>query len=71
MQIGLRFFAGDPAGFGDIVARIGGIVVGYPIGCTLGVWLTGRWIGWRGAFWASLLGAIAGGCVGVLGVRLR
>ncbi|MFV9507655.1 MAG: hypothetical protein AB4911_24145 [Oscillochloridaceae bacterium umkhey_bin13] len=60
MEIGFRFFAGDPAGFGDIVARLGGILLGYPIGCGLGSWLVGRWRGLGSPFWASLVGAIAG-----------
>lgn len=58
--IGWRLFAGDPAGFGDIVARIGGIVLGYPIGVAGGVWLVGRLLGRRAPLWAAGLGAAAG-----------
>ncbi|WP_129677597.1 hypothetical protein [Candidatus Chloroploca sp. Khr17] len=70
MLVGLRFFAGDPSGFGDIVARLGGILVGYPLGCALGAWLVGLWLGRRGPFWASLFGAYIGVGLVLLSFRL-
>lgn len=70
MLIGLRFFAGDPSGFGDIVARLGGILVGYPLGCALGAWLVGRWLGGHGLFWAGLFGAYSGVGLVLLSFRL-
>lgn len=58
--IGWRYFAGDPAGFGDIVARIAGIILGYPIGVAAGIWLVGRLMGRPAPLWAAGLGAAAG-----------
>lgn len=70
MQIGLRFFAGDPSGFGDMVARLGGILVGYLIGCALGAWVIGRWLDCSGPFWAGLLGTVAAISLALPGLRL-
>jgi hypothetical protein len=60
MLIGRTFFAGDPAGFGDIVASLGGIILGAPLGAALGVSLAGRLIRGRQALWATLIGAYLG-----------
>lgn len=61
-MIGLRFFAGDPQGFGDIVAQITGMLLGYPPGVALGVWLVGRAFhrdgSWVGAISGSVIGAL-------------
>lgn len=60
MLIGRTFFAGDPAGFGDIVASLGGIVLGFPLGAALGVSLVGWLIRRRQAIWATLIGSFLG-----------
>jgi hypothetical protein len=60
MVVGRTFFAGDPAGFGDIVASLGGIILGAPLGAALGVSLAGRLIRGRMALWAALIGAYLG-----------
>jgi CubicO group peptidase (beta-lactamase class C family) len=52
--------AADPAGFRDIVAMIGGVLIGYPLGVAGGTWLVGRLFGARGRLWATLLGAYLG-----------
>jgi hypothetical protein len=70
MLLGRRFFAGDPAGFGDIVASLGGIVVGYTLGSALGCWLVERLLGGRGALWAALIGSVAGVGLTLAGFRL-
>jgi hypothetical protein len=62
--------AADPAGFRDIVAMIGGVLIGYPLGVAGGVWLAGRLLGARGRVWATLLGAYGGVAVVLLAARL-
>lgn len=52
--------ATDPSGFRDIVAMIGGVLIGYPLGVAGGVWLVGRLLGARGRLWAAMLGAYLG-----------
>lgn len=61
MQIGRTFFAGDPAGFGDIVASIAGIALGHPLGVTIGVSLAGWMLRRTQAWWAALLGSFGAG----------
>jgi hypothetical protein len=68
--VGGRFFAGDPSGFGDIVAQIGGLLLGYPFGASAGVWLGGRLFNGHGAFWATLLGSSLGIGILLLSARL-
>lgn len=60
MVIGRTLFAGDPAGFGDIVASIGGIMLGFPLGAALGVTLLSRVMQRRTAFWATVIGGFSG-----------
>lgn len=62
--IGGRFFAGDGQGFRDIVAMLGGILLGYPLGAAGGVWLAGRLLGRPAPLWAPAAGAALG--VGLL-----
>jgi len=57
---GLLVEADPSGGFRDIVAMIGGVLVGYPIGAAGGVWLTGRLFGSHGRLWATVLGALLG-----------
>jgi hypothetical protein len=47
-------------GFRDVVAQLVGLVVGYPLGLSAGVWLAGRLLGRAGSPWATLLGAALG-----------
>jgi len=68
--IGGRFFAGDSSGFRDVVAQIGGLLIGYPLGASAGAWLGGRLFGGHGAFWATLLGSSLGVGMMLLSVRL-
>jgi hypothetical protein len=62
--------AADPAGFRDVVAMIGGVLLGYPLGVGLGVWLVGRLLGARGRLWATMLGAYLGVGAVLLAARL-
>jgi hypothetical protein len=48
-------------GFRDVVAQLGGLIAGYPIGVTAGVLLAGLLLGRAGSGWAALAGA----CLGV------
>lgn len=68
--LGGRFGVADPAGFGDIVAMLAGLLLGFPLGASGGVWLSGRLLGGSGALWATLLGAYLGVGIGLIGVRL-
>lgn len=47
-------------GFRDVVAQLVGLVVGYPLGVTAGVWAAGRLLGRAGSPWTTLLGAAIG-----------
>ena len=49
-----------------VVAQLVGLVVGYPIGATAGVWLAGRLLGRSGSAWATLLGAGLGVALALL-----
>lgn len=60
LNIGGRFFAGDPSGLGDIVARVAGAMLSYPLGVALGVSLIGRLLRQPGAVWAAILGGYGG-----------
>jgi hypothetical protein len=60
----------DPAGFRDIVAMIGGVLIGYPLGVAGGAWLVGRLFGAHGRLWATLLGAYLGVGAMLLAARL-
>jgi hypothetical protein len=69
-SLGGRLVVADPAGFGDIVAMLGGLLLGFPLGVSGGVWASGRLLGGQGAVWATLLGAYLGVGIGIVGVRL-
>ncbi|NJN19305.1 MAG: hypothetical protein HC822_25175 [Oscillochloris sp.] len=56
LLIGRTYFAGDPSGFGDIVASLTGLIVGYPLGTAVGTWLAGRLLGRRGSLALALVG---------------
>lgn len=58
--LGGRFFAGDGQGFRDIIAMLGGLLLGYPLGATGGVWLAGRLLGRPAPLWAPAAGAALG-----------
>jgi hypothetical protein len=53
-------------GFRDVVAQLVGLVVGYPLGATGGVWLGGRLLGRPGSALAAALGAALGVAVALL-----
>jgi hypothetical protein len=58
--IGARLFAGASSGWGDLIAAIVGAMIGYTIGVSLGVYVIGRRLGGRNAYWRVLLGSVLG-----------
>jgi hypothetical protein len=58
--IGARLFAGTSDGWGDLIAAIIGAMIGYTTGVSLGVYVIGKWLGWRGGYWRALLGGVIG-----------
>jgi hypothetical protein len=60
----------EPGGLGDIVAMLGGMLLGFPLGAGVGVWFSGRLLGGQGALWRTLLGAYLGVGIGLIGARL-
>ena len=55
--LGGRLFEGAE-GFGNVVAALLGAIIGYTIGISIGVYLIGRRLGVRSAYWRALLGGI-------------
>lgn len=68
--LGGRVVVPEPGGFGDIVAMLGGLLLGFPLGASVGVWFSGRLLGGQGALWRTLLGAYLGVGIGLLGAQL-
>jgi hypothetical protein len=54
---GARLFVNTSSGWGDLIAAILGTMIGYTIGVSLGVYLIGRRLSGRGAYWPALLGS--------------
>jgi hypothetical protein len=53
-------------GFRDVIAQLVGLVVGYPIGVSAGVWLAGLLLGRAGSAPATVIGAALGVAVALL-----
>ncbi|MEO7910247.1 MAG: hypothetical protein ABIV47_11410 [Roseiflexaceae bacterium] len=58
--IGARLFAGASDGWSDLIAALGGTIIGYTVGVSLGVYVIGRRLLGRGSYWRTLLGALIG-----------
>lgn len=69
-QVGGWLLAGGQVEPDQAVAQIVGLLIGYSAGVTFGVWVSGRLLRGRGAFWATLLGAVLGVSAGLLGAGL-
>lgn len=68
--VGGRLVEPESGGFGDIVAMLSGILLGFSSGAGVGIWLSGRLLGAHGALWRTLLGAYLGVGIGLIGARL-
>jgi len=51
--------------FDDVVGALAGLYFGYLAGVVIGVTLVGRWMKHRGAWWAALIGAVAGALLAI------
>jgi len=59
--IGSRLFAENSlGGFEDLVGAIVGMVIGYPAGVIVGIYVYSRVFRYRGSMWLAVLGAVLG-----------
>lgn len=61
-----RLFMNSSGGWGDLIGAVLGAIAGYVLGVSLGVWLVGRRLHGRGAYWPSLVGSVGGAALVLL-----
>ncbi len=71
--IGARLLAHSGNGWDDLIYAILGSIIGYTIGVSFGVYMTGRWLNGRDgistkrrAYWLALLGSVVGAALVLL-----
>lgn len=50
----------DAGGFEDLIGAIMGMIIGYPLGGVLGIWVYSRVFRYSGSMWLALAGAVMG-----------
>ncbi len=63
--IGALIMRGRLFGFGGLAGALGGIIIGYPLGVLVGIFVIKKIFHYSGSMWLGIVGVVLGGAVTV------